>query len=181
MASLDCETWDPQILPLSRSVALSWDQHFPLHEAAQFHLSKYNDHFLLDSKNFTSIVIWVQMVEELRMLLNIWWGRERLSGMEILVLFMNLCHSESALITTGTIIVICQQALILLIISLCAVIIWEPLSAVASVLQHLFNSNLSQCWERQHLFSQKELSKRTACNYLKHAAIRGLAGLAHMP
>lgn len=103
MASLDCETWDPQILPLSRSVALSWDQHFPLHEAAQFHLSKYNDHFLLDSKNFTSIVIWVQMVEELRMLLNIWWGRERLSGMEILAwhaLFCLIYESVSFWVST---------------------------------------------------------------------------------
>ena len=35
----------------------------------------------------------------------------------------NLCHSESALITIATIIVICGQALILLMILLCRIII----------------------------------------------------------
>ena len=159
-------------------------------EAAQFHLSKYNDHFLLDSKTKFYFPSYLS-ADGRRTEWECCWtydggGRgclawKSLLGTHFFVLFINLCHSESALITTGTIIVICQQALILLIISLCTVIIWEPLSAAASGLQHLFNSKFSQCWERQHLFSQKELSKRTACNYLKHAVTRGLAGLVHMP
>ena len=50
-------------------------------------------------------------------------GWQSLLGTHFFVSFINLCHSESALITIGTIIVICRQALILLMISLCNIII----------------------------------------------------------
>ena len=131
----------------------------------------FNDYFLLDSKTkfyFSSYVNADGKIEwECCCIFN-GGGRGWLAILAwhtlFCLIYKNLCHSESALITIATIIVICRQALILLMILLCSIIIWKPLSAVASGLQHLDNSKLSQGWKRQHLFSQKELVKRTACN-----------------
>ena len=150
-----------------------------------FILSKNNDYFLLDSKTkfyFSSHVNADGKIEWECCIFN-GGGRGWLAILAwhtfFCLIYKNLCHSESALITIATIIVICRQALILLMILLCRIIIWKPLSAVTSGLQiiiwkplsavtsglqHLHNSKLSQGWKRQHLFSQKELVKRAACN-----------------
>lgn len=87
-------------------------------------------------------------------------GRGRLAwksllGTPFFCPFIYLCHSESALLITGMIIVICGQARVSLMISLRRVIISKPRSTVASGSRHLCTSQLSQWWKRQHLFSQK--------------------------
>lgn len=134
-----------------------------------FILSKNNDYFLLDSKTEFSFSSYVNADDKIEWECCCTFNGGGRGWLAIIpwhtlfcLIYKNLCHSESALITTDGIIVICRQALILLMILLCSIIIWKPLSAVASGLQHLDNSKLSSVkkswWTGQPAISSHRLS-----------------------
>ena len=80
------------------------------------------------------------------------------------VFFINLYHSESAVITTCTIIALGRQALILLMIPLCGVIIWEPSSAAAPGWWPCLTPHEASGGKGGACSVKTGLSERAACN-----------------